>query len=46
MRHVGVYDYPVSRFLNRRPYAVTVLRYLEALQKRNSIGMWTGQGFH
>lgn len=34
VRHIGAYDYPVSRFLYR-PYAVTVPRYLEALRKRN-----------
>lgn len=34
VRHIGAYDYPVSRLLYRF-YVVTVPRYLEALRKRN-----------
>ncbi len=34
VRHIGAYDYPVSRFLYRI-YTVTVPRYLEVLRKRN-----------
>jgi lipid II:glycine glycyltransferase (peptidoglycan interpeptide bridge formation enzyme) len=34
VRHIGAYDYPVSRFLYRF-YAMSVPHYLEGLRKRN-----------
>ncbi len=37
VRHIGAYDYPISRF-PYRIYTVSVPRYLEVLRKRNKQG--------